>query len=178
MKHSILLLFLLVGLAVLDIACSSDSENFRIEYTITGIESTNWYKYKYSTRNLERIDSLLLVVDFESTKNIFQANNAIISTVFAESPAEIQPINSFDSILVYSNGRDYTSSFSFFYEDVDLKRLYNTNVYFGTSEPLGLSFGIKAPIVDTPTTLQFNLKFYDTEGNIFETTTEPVLINP
>ncbi len=178
MKRNILLAFLLVGFLLIEFACNREKVSYAEDYTITGIDSSYWLTYKWPITNKTRIGNLMLVVDFVSSKSLREVSAHRSSIIYALSPKEIIPLNNFDSILVSSNGVDYTSSFSTFHEDIDLREFGSEWISFGTSERLSLTFGIKKPPKIVKDTFQFTFQFFDTEGNIFETTTEPIIITP
>jgi hypothetical protein len=168
----------LVGSLLIEFACNREKVYHAVDYTISGIDSSYWLTYKWPITNRTRIGNLMLVMDFESQKSFREVSTYRSSLIYALSPKELVPLNNFDSILVSSNGIDYTSSFSTFHEDINLREFGDEWISFGTGEPLSLAFGIKEPLKNQTDTFQFTFQFFDYEGNIFETTTDPIIITP
>jgi hypothetical protein len=179
MKRNILLGFLLIGLVVMEWGCK-DKIYYSSTYTITGVESTTWAKYRHSTRDRYRHDSLMLFVQFQTLETRTEVSTLKNTSVYALSPASLVPENTIDSILIFSNGVDYTKNFTSFHKDSDLREFSISREYdaYGYGTPLSLAFGINGPLSPFVDTFQFTFQFYDTEGNIFETTTDPIIITP
>lgn len=179
MKRNILLGFLLIGIVVMEWGCK-DKIYYSSSYTITGVESTTWTKYRHSTKDMYRHDSLMLSIQFQTLETKTEVSILKNTSVYALSPASLDPENAIDSILIFSEGIDFTDNFTAFHKDLDLREFSNSREYdaYGYGTPLSLALGINEPLSSVVDTFEFTLQFFDTEGNIFETTTDPIIITP
>ncbi len=176
MKRNALLLFGLIGILILEYGCR-DKVSPTIEYLITGVDTTQWSKYRGELRGSCSYDSLILTVDFLSIEMISHSLNSGFSA-YALSVVGIEPQNNFDSILVSSDNVDYTDHFYSMNNGSQLRNISKPSLDFGISMPLSLRFALQKPLKEVPDTFQFTFQFFDTQGNIFETTTDPIIITP
>jgi|TARA_B110000967_G_C18604774_1_gene421028 hypothetical protein len=175
MKRNILLGFLLVGLVVMEWGCCKDRPFEIISHKLTGLEvlATQWEDYSYERTYYEfGIESKLA--------RVFQSSNSVFASIGPFSCEDegygIEIINVIDSFSVlsdrvYQNSLDVTPLFVLF-GDSSLVSIQSMNNHY-----LYERWYLNTAPTETDT-FQFTFQFFDTEGNMFETTTDPIVITP
>jgi hypothetical protein len=204
MKRNILLSFLLVGLVVLEWGCmgwGGSCDPVPDEYhKITGFSDVWLASYQDNiVKDSASYDTIIFKLDVlherlaHSIKTFFYQNGAYATEPCPPAPEVI--VTEIDSLSVRTslNGTitDVTALFAFSsqtYVDIDKIRSYTWHDLkdpktLGFLNPISpyqfpsLVFGIaESPQVVLDSALTF--QFFDTEGNIFETTTDPIIITP
>jgi hypothetical protein len=186
MKRLSVIFLFLMGLAIFDWSCGpgpgfSDTKPSIIVGidTITYVTGTNGYSsYQFDGDSIA-YDSLFILVSF---KDAMFVNHGFGTAAFATPPAmpphtEWKP----DSIHVY-NGNERIDSLMTMQKESSSSEFISldsfTNKYFGYSY-IPLSYYFK--LVQQPLqrdTFAFNFKFYFDTGEVFEKTSEPIIILP
>jgi hypothetical protein len=182
MKHSFLLLFILIGLVLLDWGCSRDCDEYethQITDLIVGIVSTDTSKIsKWSYQ----MPFLVLIPQTERVASVYSYNDGLYASVFwgCEIDTHISYTTEIDSFSIKSD-KKYNNSVEQDLSNI-LMNPYNNKqvneIELSSVHPLyRLEYGLsEGP--STADTFQLTFKFFDTDGNVFETTTEPIIITP
>jgi hypothetical protein len=148
MKRNILLGFLLIGLVVMEWGCEKHSGCPDVYYKIVAHRSS------------------------------------INSSVFATPPCYPPGLGDIDSIRIYNEGLDVSNEFTLLDRynrgDTSSDRISElTDIKSSMDDGI---FTLSFFKIDNPPsqtdTFQFTFQFFDTEGNMFETTTDPIVITP
>jgi hypothetical protein len=191
MKRNILLSFLLVGLVVLEWGCKKSCGSIAVEldsiYVNTlafsgNLESDKPYRY-------DSISFRLSITTREISEIRYSQNNAVYACdpyFFLDKDIIRNEVNSSREYSNLEKGIKLFAESSFNYVDYEdlwaqdsslvLSRLAVSSTVFG-----GVDSELRLTLAYPPTktdTFQFTFQFFDTEGNIFETTTEPIIITP
>ena len=193
MKRNILLGFLLTGLVLLEWGCGC--QDWKENYKIVEFERIDCISYqKYIAADTVKFDTLLFsafpVVELASS---FDCIGGSQFSAYATSPCE--PIrflvNTFDSVkvtTVISNNivdissligvvkTTYYRNPNYSYDIIPLKDKSGVSAVL-SSLYLPFIFGFVNPpssMIDSAITFQF----FDSDGNVFETTTDPIIITP
>ena len=181
MKRNILLVLLLIGICIVE-ACWNCGG--RTDYKLNTINNNCWtIKKPY----LEKNDTVLFG-DLAITIDLKWVEASVLkkgTTIFACGEHEFYRITDLDSVNVVAN-KKYTD----LKETTSCFRVRGTNEEL-TTELIKNQFASYAPfyvdsalefLLEYPPsqidTFQFTFQFFDTDGNIFETTTDPIIITP
>lgn len=176
-KRNIFLVFLLVGIILMEYGC----------WQACGKE------YRYRTDNITLVNGdFSAPLPFGDIIFLFQKTSSEISALSistnysalaCEESYDIS-VNPIDSISVLVD-REYTKGAGLLLDSADFKTnlgerfssdYSNGELWFSRGdEAFEISFNTPPTQTDT---FQFTFQFFDTKGNVFETTTEPIIITP
>ncbi len=184
MKRNILLSFLLLGLIALEWGCDNLSGACKSKsYNVLAIDSTQFLTMDSTSGYLNHLisdsvafDELLIKVDFKTELISYLGNS---SALYATPPCPPPNSNWFiDGITVVAINGDYITDWEIskrYYESFTNVDSLRGNEFWNVPIDMYLrpqtAPGIKG-------TYQFKIVVETTEGNIFETTTEPIIITP
>ena len=192
MKRNILLGFLLIGLVVMEWGCMGSACGEQ-RYHADDIQLvTQTFRGETIINRPIKYDSLVFVFDVNSTEVSIQ-NNKMSFSVYACDPFfflenEITKVEVSTS-TEYSSTQSETELFAQnLYGYIDFDSLWVQDSTYASSLLLDETFGFRGPFqrqrlslayppIQTDT-FQFTFQFFDTEGNIFETTTDPIIVTP
>jgi hypothetical protein len=178
MKRNVLLGFLLIGLVVLEWGCCGGESHLVVtsiqnklwNVANSNIKSFSMVKYNDVVISLGFKWSYVGVLGFGNTayacgKHIMLFDTKITKVIVMSDKEYMPDSKDVTSALIYRGTSD----------TLELDPLdYNTSSNLNNSE-IELLFNQPPHKTDT---FQFTFQFFDTEGNIFETTTDPVIITP
>lgn len=175
MKRNLLLAFLLVGLVVVEWGCKDCPDAQAIPSRLIGYKvDVQQYKDSSYTNTHFWFHSLSeMVQSFTPSTMLYATVGPFGCDVDEDYPDIITRLDSFSAI----SSIPYNGS-------LIVTNLFNQKNAYQTLLPIDLSkfhnggwlYLNKAPIeLDT---FQFTFQFFDTEGNVFETTTDPIIITP
>tara|TARA_B110000305_G_C19115881_1_gene481999 strand:+ start:152 stop:688 length:537 start_codon:yes stop_codon:yes gene_type:complete len=178
MKRNILFGFLLIGLVVMEWGCCGGESHLEVR----SIQNRLWNVANSGLKGFEKVkyDDVVISVAFNwSYVDVYGLGN----TVYACGKHVMLFDTKITKALVMSDknylldSKDVTSALSFRGTSDTLKQdplNYNTSSNLNNSE-IELLFNQPPYKTDT---FQFTFQFFDTEGNMFETTTDPIIITP
>jgi hypothetical protein len=193
MKRNILLGFLLIGLVVMEWGCVP-SCNDDDEYDVKLNEITSSVGYRDSVEggfvSAGLRDTILskqfrISIGFKSElarlnrgSSMLYANDCGAGPVYRTYIDSVKIFEVIEEQLV-----DVSSSFGF--ENKNDEKVEWNETYLFISEineamEFGLNYGqfyLSLPVLKTASR-QYNIKIFDTDGNIFETRTDPIIITP
>lgn len=194
MKRYYILIFALVGLCFMEWGCGG-CPDFTDNYKIVEFEKVDLISYqKNIPSDTVRYDTILFsanpILELATSINY---NREFQFGAYATPPCDPVPFlaNPIDSVKVTTVIRNSVVDISSFIGVVKTTYYSNRNYSYdfipvndrsGTSTTLEnlfnpFLFGFTSPpssAIDSPITFQF----FDTEGNVFETTTDPIIITP
>jgi hypothetical protein len=188
MKRNILLAFLLVGLVVMEWGCKEE-EDFDCcgcidpVYKFLGIDELKITDSHDSAIKITAYDSVSwsdVVFQIKPATMRIVMNFSASSFLFATQPCYGSLLQGIDSVRVFSEGENV----SLYFDYVNKNYSWNESLYGywyadirDFEDEFLFSFAFNKSLGQTDT-FQFTFQFFDTEGNIFETTTEPIVITP
>ena len=188
MKRNILFGFLLIGLVVMEWGCEKHSGCPDVYYKMVGVEDSK-FLHKFQENHIfeayETVsqDSTVIYVILVAEK-IVAHRSSINSSVFATPPCYPPGLGDIDSIRIYNEGLDVSNEFTLLDRynrgDTSSDRISElTDIKSSMDDGI---FTLSFFKIDNPPsqtdTFQFTFQFFDTEGNMFETTTDPIVITP
>ena len=184
MKRNILLAFLLVGLVVLEWGCNCGG---RTDYVVTKISNEIWTvdqpiieafdEFHYEEGVIEIKLKWDAVYNFRYNassiyacqEHEFYYNTDLTSVIVVSSKPYLEDVANQISILSQRGSINDTLGAHF------LQTRFASYAPFIVDNNLELVFNTPPLVRDT---FQFTFQFFDTDGNIFETTTDPIIIMP
>ncbi len=176
MKRNILLAFLLVGLVVMEWGCSDcpDAVGIPSKLVEYDLQVSQYPDNSYSNTSFRFTGIPEIVFKPKSQSTLVYAT---VGPFGCDSePDWYDILNRIDSLSVTSdkpyNGQTYIT-------DIIKEKTYDQS--FVEIDLTKFHFGGWLYLTEGPTetdTFQFTFQFFDTEGNIFETTTDPIIITP
>lgn len=187
MKRNILLAFLLVGLVVMEWGCKEEDDFFCCGcidpvYKFLGIDELK-IKDSRDSAIITAYDSVAwsdVVFQIKPTTMRIVKNITASSALYATQPCYGSLLQGIDSVRVFSEGKNISSYFGYVNKNYSwnesLYGYWYTDIRDFEDEFL-FSFAINKSLGQTDT-FQFTFQFFDTEGNVFETTTDTIIVTP
>ena len=193
MKRNILLGFLVIGLVVMEWGCvpscnDDDEYDVKLNEIISSVGYRDSVEGGFVSAGLR--DTILskqfrISIGFKSVlarlnlgSSMLYANDCGAGPVYRTDIDSVKIFEVIEEQLV-----DVSSSFGF--ENKNDEKVEWNETYLFISEineamEFGLNYGqfyLSLPVSKTASR-QYNIKIFDTEGNVFETTTDPIIITP
>jgi len=193
MKRNILFLFWLIGLIVLEYGCNCGADHyFEIKNINSRIRLQNGQELTFRP---VKYDSIIFFFDIESSEICEQLKPSRSSSLLACDDTDewyenyIQRSSvEIDRVYIDKIKDGITLFTSQVYPYPNFDEHQNTDSIYLKSVELDTTFGFQnlnrsssIALVYPPTktdTFQFTFRFFDTQGNIFETTADPIIITP
>lgn len=194
MKTKFLLFLILAGMITADVSCKRWGAEGEIKEEITGIYGIQLYKKDkwypsvniYMFKDTFAFDSLFFRPHFQTTRIVLNKDFSFIKGAYADLIPTVIVMN-FDSIKIFSvikgNETDVTNHFSVgsnfgsFPSKIDNLDPDFIKKFLVKSSGGDLFFQLNTPPVKTDS-CQFNFKFFDKKGRMFEKMSQPLIISP